>query len=325
MGVFRIRSALSNPMMETTASSPGKIILVGEHAVVYGQPALAVPVNEVTATATVRSSTVGSGLIIQAINLEQELTLAQSASEGLARAARLTLEHLGAAEPDVLITINSTIPPASGLGSGAAVSAAIIRSLATYLGFPLTNSETSALVFEVEKLYHGTPSGIDNTVVCYNRPVYFVRGSPPEIFHPKHSFSIVIGDTGVPSPTRDTVKAVRTKWESNPSKCDAIFSEIGAITQLARSAIVNGDILELGVLLNRNQELLELLGVSSQELHNLITSALDMGAFGAKLSGGGGGGNMIAIGPEDRIEAIRRSLLQAGAARVISSIIGSQG
>ena len=93
MGAFRVRCALSNPLMETSASCPGKIILVGEHAVVYGQPALAVPVNEVTATATVRSSTTGTGLVIHTVDLDQQLPLTQSDEEGPARAAALILDY----------------------------------------------------------------------------------------------------------------------------------------------------------------------------------------------------------------------------------------
>ena len=322
MGAGRVCRPISDKVMEVSASAPGKVILLGEHSVVYGQPAIAVPVNEVTATARVHPGRTPTGLRINSQVLRKQLTLGDASSEGLAAAAKHTLDYCRVTtEPDILITIESSIPQASGLGSGAAVSAALVRALSGYLGTPLTDSETSAIVYEAEKLYHGTPSGIDNTVVCYNKPVYFVRGSAPQIFHPKTSFTIVIGDTGFPALTRDTVKGVRARWENDPQRYNSLFSDIGSTVQAARSAIEDGRFQELGTLLDNNQQLLEEMGVSSTELQILIAVARAAGAYGAKLSGGGGGGNMIAIGPSEKIETIQNRLFQADAKNVIVSVV----
>jgi mevalonate kinase len=170
VGFSRLTHSVPRPMT-VTASAPGKIILFGEHAVVYGQPALAVPISSVQASAAVWDGQAGAGLIIEALNLNKQFFLANAANEALTVIARLVLEFIGATEPDAVISVNSTIPLASGLGSGAAVSAAAGRALAQYLGHPLTDAELSSLVYEVEKLHHGTPSGIDNTVVWYKHPV----------------------------------------------------------------------------------------------------------------------------------------------------------
>jgi mevalonate kinase len=307
--------------MSTTASAPGKIILLGEHAVVYGQPALAVPVRDVRATATVRGAPSGSGLIIEALDLNARMSLAQAATDALVLTAKLVLERLGAPEPDGVIEVRSSIPVASGLGSGAAVSAALARALAEYLGAPLGNVELSALVYEVEKTHHGTPSGIDNTVVCYDQPVFFIRDKALEPFQPAAPFHILIGDTGIASPTRITVGSVREGWLRERDAFERLFAEIGARVLKARNAIESGRLEALGPLMSENQFLLEQMGVSSPELERLIKAARAAGAEGAKLSGGGGGGNMIALVPKHNVESVRTALIEAGAVRVLHTII----
>jgi mevalonate kinase len=305
--------------MRVEASAPGKIILFGEHAVVYGQPALAIPINSISAKATVESNQAGLGLLINAVNLESSYTLAAQANDALVVMARLVLDYFRAPEPDATITIESTIPLASGLGSGAAVSAALGRALATYLNQPLENAALSHLVYEVEKLHHGTPSGIDNTVICYNQPVYFIKDKVLEPFVATRPLHLVIGDTGIPSPTRATVGAVRSAWERDKPAFEKYFRAIGAIVDRARSAIESGYWDAIGPLMYENQKLLEQIGVSSPELETLIAAAMRAGALGAKLSGGGGGGNMIAlINPEDS-ESMSLALLSAGAANVITT------
>jgi len=166
-------------MPAISASAPGKIILFGEHAVVYGQPAIAVPVTQVRARAIVTAEPrqPAGSVRIQAPIIGLEAWLAELLPEDpLASVARLVFAELGLSQPPALtIRVTSTIPVAAGLGSGAAVSVAIIRALSEFLGRRLPAERVSALAYEVEKLHHGTPSGIDNTVIAYARPVYFVR------------------------------------------------------------------------------------------------------------------------------------------------------
>lgn len=307
-------------MMPVTASAPGKIILFGEHAVVYGQPALAVPLHGLTAKAQVEPTPAGSGLVIEALDINTRLLLA-NADHPLVVAAQLTLDTLGVDEPDALLTLHSTSPIASGLGSGAAVSAALARALSEYLGQPLATEELSALVYEIEKLHHGTPSGIDNTVICYGKPVYFVRGRKPDIFHTDEPFHLLIGDTGRPGSTKQTVGAVRVGWQQDPAAYQALFEQVGSLVQKARTAIENGQVAKLGPLMIENQRLLQRMGVSSPELNTLICAAVEAGAPGAKLSGGGGGGNMIALVNPDDVGTISRALYDAGAANVIHTTV----
>ena len=301
-----------------TSSAPGKIILFGEHAVVYGRPALAVPVTQVRATATVTENPHG-GIWIDApdVSLRAELSTLPS-DHPLAAVINGVFSALGISTfPPLTIHFESTIPVASGLGSGAAVSVAAIRALSSFLGRPLPDEQVSALAFEVEKLHHGTPSGIDNTVVTYAKPVYFVKSQPIATLRVGAPFTVVIGDTGVPGPTKVAVGDVRKLWEAEPARWEKIFDAVGGIVRRARRAIENGDISTLGPLMNENHKLLQEMTVSSTELERLVDAARSAGADGAKLSGAGRGGNMIALIEKENAPALARALISAGAKRTI--------
>jgi mevalonate kinase len=302
------------------SSAPGKVILFGEHAVVYGQPAIAVPVTQVRATATVETAPASSGFTIVASDLNKCFTLAQAPqNDPLVAAVQATLTRLSTSEPDVVLTIQSTIPIASGLGSGAAVSTALVRALAEFLEQPLEPDQISELVYKVEKIHHGTPSGIDNTVVAYEEPIYFVRERPIERLTVGEPFTLLIADTGKPSPTGKIVGRVRRNREREPAHYDALFDQIGDVASEARRAIESGNIEELGPLMDENHELLIELGVSSSLLDELVETARLTGALGAKLSGAGQGGNMIALVEDDFAEEVVEALRDAGATRVIQT------
>ena len=311
--------------------APGKVILFGEHAVVYGRPALAAPVTQVAAEAVVAQGPRGAGLTVWAEDLGRQVAVRDaSPDDPLAAAARLTLAHLGLAEPDWRVTVRSTIPIASGMGSGAAVSAAIIRALAdaTNTQYPiphlsLSPDAVSALVYEVEKLHHGAPSGVDNTVIAYGQPVYFVRGQPPQPFAIGRPFMLAIADSGIASPTRITVGEVRRAWEQAPARFEALFDRIAAIVEAARSAIAAGEPDDLGPLMDQNHALLQEIGVSCAELDALATAARTAGALGAKLSGGGRGGNLIALVGPKTMDPVVTALRKAGALSVITTQVGA--
>ncbi len=307
--------------MTVSASAPGKIILFGEHAVVYDRPAIAVPVTQVKATAEIKART--GKLQIAATDLGRTFLLDDAPpNDPLATAVRLTLEQVKANPPAATILVRSTIPIASGLGSGAAVSVAIIRALASYLGERLGNEIISDLAFRVEKIHHGTPSGIDNNVVTFCRPVYFRRGRPAQTFQIETPFQLLIADTGIPSPTKVTVGDVRRGRQVRPAHYEALFDQIGQVVERARAAIESGQVDRLGALMMRNQALLEQLNVSSARLETLSQAALAAGAEGAKLSGAGRGGNLIALVQPEVEAAVSQALLRAGAVNVIATRVG---
>jgi mevalonate kinase len=304
-----------------SASAPGKIILFGEHAVVYGRPAIAVPVLQVAAKVFVTADPGGipGSVKIQAPDVGLQTTLADLPADHplaaaiLNAASALRVSHI----PACNIRITSSIPVAGGLGSGAAVSVAILRAFSASLGHPLSDELVCNLAYEVEKIHHGTPSGIDNTVITYAKPVYFVKGKPIEILRVKRSFTVVIGDTGIQSPTALAVSDVREAWQEARDKYEVLFDAAGAIALSARKAIENGSIESLGPLMDDNHDLLQKIGVSSPELTTLVEAARSAGALGAKLSGGGRGGNMIALVSPDQAEKVALALEQAGAVRTI--------
>ncbi len=304
-----------------TATAPGKIILFGEHAVVYGQPAIAVPVRQVQARAVVQAlpGEKAGRVHIQAPAIQVDARLEDlppghplpaTVSETL---KELQIERL----PACSIRITSTIPVAAGLGSGAAVSVALIRALSAFLGCPLPDERVSAVAYEIEKLHHGTPSGIDNTVITYARPVYFVRQQTLQTLALPAPFTLVIADTGVPSPTSLAVGDVRRLWQAQRGYYDPLFEAIGGLARAARHALESGQPELLGRLMDANHTLLQQLTVSSPELDRLVSAARKAGASGAKLSGGGRGGNMIALVGADRAPAVSAALLDAGAVRTI--------
>lgn len=300
------------------ASAPGKIILFGEHAVVYNRPALAVPVNQVQVDVGVSDSD-KPGVWIDApmVGLHGELSTLPS-DHPIGSVILKVFHHLGiSTPPNISVTIVSTIPVAAGLGSGAAVSVALIRSLSSFLSFSLSNEQVNELVFEIEKLHHGTPSGIDNTVITYNMPVYYMKGKPIETFKCGKPFTIVIGDTGVPAPTKESVGDVRRLWLRDANRFESIFNEVAQISTMARRLIEGGHPEHLGELMDHNHEFLQQMTVSSPELDVLVYAARKAGAQGAKLSGGGRGGNMIALVDQASAESVAGALISAGAKRTI--------
>jgi mevalonate kinase len=194
----------------TKASAPGKIILFGEHAVVYGRPALAVPVMQVYADVDVSDSS-DRGIWIEspAVKLRAELNTLPFTHPIAATINNLFFLLRTSPFPNLNIKISSTIPVASGLGSGAAVTIALTRALSSHLRRAMKDEDVNAFTYDIERLHHGTPSGIDNTVITYAKPVYFVKGQPIETFKVGQPFTFVIADTGIPAPTNESVGDVR--------------------------------------------------------------------------------------------------------------------
>ena len=316
---------MTNPQ-KIERSASGKVIVCGEHSVVYGRPAIAVPVSDLRAYAKAEPSKPGSQLRIVMPDLARQ-TAFQSAPEEdpLAKICHLVLAHLNQLEPDLVLTITSDLPIGAGMGSGAAVTVAAARALSAFLGEELPPEIISEMTYEVEKIHHGTPSGIDNTVISWEQPVYFVKDEPPETFEIQRPFHLIIANSGISGSTREAVTSVRQRWETSPDFYEILFDCIGSIADAARNAIATGDLKMLGALLNENHKLLQKLGVSLPELDQLVDAARGAGALGAKLTGAGQGGDIIALAPEDRISAVEAALREADAAQIWCTHVGPPG
>jgi mevalonate kinase len=304
-----------------SASAPGKVILFGEHAVVYQRPALAAPVFKTRTKVTVQANLhgqpdeilldapdIGLKTIMERLPLDNPLVIAINGVKNHLQIRTLPAMH---------IRITSSIPVAAGLGSGAAVSVALVRALSGYLGHPLNEADTNTLAYEVEKRLHGTPSGIDNTVITYARPVWFIREQPFELINIAKPLHLVIAHSGISAPTKKVVADVRQQWEKAPAKYEVLFDSIADLTRTARQAIETGNTAQLGNMMNQNHLHLAEIGVSCPELDRLVAAAIASGATGAKLSGGGRGGNMIALVTPETAATVAEALTRAGAIRTI--------
>ena len=316
-------------MPAISCSAPGKVILCGEHAVVYGRPAIAIPVFKVASTCRIiaRPTATSNDIIINApkIGLKTELDKL-SDTHPIRKTIEIVLESLKFKHlPSCEILINSSIPTAAGMGSSASTSVALIRAVSTFLGHPFESSEINRIAFEIEKFHHGSPSGIDNTVITYAKPLYFVRNSPYQFLSIKKGFSLLIADSGISSSTGKVVNEVKAGWEKEPAKYEGYFNEIQSICNAIRGCLESGETDALGELLNNNHRLLIEMGVSCPKLDHLVKTALENGAEGAKLSGGGQGGNMIALVSSENQERIAHALQQAGAVNTIFTQIPAEG
>lgn len=306
------------------ASAPAKIILLGEHAVVYGQPAIAVPLADLRVTVRVTGpATTGDGIIIVDESSGQEFSITAPTDEPLAHTVETICEAIAIPIPDVRISLKSDIPVASGLGSGAAIATALARVLSMAANQPLDNDRLNEIVYQTEKIHHGTPSGIDNTVVVYEQPVFFVRDLPIEHLTIRQPFHLLIADTGKRALTKIAVGDVRKLYDASPRDIQPVLDAIGDLVRSARHAVEHGDIDALGHMMNRNHTLLQKLTVSSAELDALVAAATASGALGAKLSGGGRGGNMIALVTPQTAQVVENALYKAGAVQVYSTIVQS--
>lgn len=308
-------------MPATISTAPGKIILFGEHAVVYGQPAIAIPVNERLAKVKIFPligyQTEQIQFVAPQIQFEQnynEMEKHHPFRIALEQVKNfLDISHF----PACKIHISSTIPISSGLGSSAAISVALVKALFDFVGYQAPERLLSELAFKVEIEFHGSPSGIDNSVIAYRKPVFFQKDKDIEFISPGADFTIIIADSGIRGNTKDAVTGVRGRWQNNTNLFEEYFHNIGEIVAQAKITLENGEPEKLGNLMNANQEILRKIGVSHPSLENLIDIALNHGGLGAKLCGGGLGGNIITLSDIGKAENISELLLSNGATQTI--------
>lgn len=307
-------------MRSEKATAPSKVILLGEHGAVYGHPAVAIPLREPSAQASVTFTGDGQPYRIELPDLGAQWSYgdAQMPPEILpfAKIIDLARERHGRSiiTTGWTLRVSSAIPTGCGLGSSAAVSAAALKAVFRYFGIEVKAQTLSELVFETEKIHHGTPSGIDNTVIAMGMPILFRKGRGAECLDaPEEPLFLVIGYTGIRHSTRGVIAEVARARAAEPAKFDALFSRIGELALKGAEALPHGHAGELGVLMNESQELLRQLGVSCAELETMIGAARAAGALGAKLTGAGRGGCMVAITDgTDSAEAVRAAVSAAG-------------
>ena len=293
---------------EPMGTAAGKVILLGEHAAVYGRHALALPI-EGAVTATVQEA---ANLVLEVPDWRLSREISRDA-DGVDAAVQRILENLGIHGRGFAIRVRSALPRAMGLGSSAAFAVAIVRAFDRLLGLSLGDERVNEIAFDCEKLAHGNPSGVDNTLATFGRPMLFCKGETfqAEELELQGQPPIVIASGHQPGVTHEQVAGVRARYEAQPTAFAAIFDQIDGLSIAGAKALVAGDYAELGQLMNICHGLLNALGVSTPELERMVEIARDAGAAGAKLTGAGGGGSIVAACP-GVVQEVAAALRSAG-------------
>jgi hydroxymethylglutaryl-CoA reductase len=297
---------------EPLGAGHGKVILMGEHSVVYGRRAIAAPIP-LAIQARIEDQRDGVDLIIPRWGIEQRLDMKAKNQASFTRSISGVLKALGLLERSMRIEVFPNVPRAMGLGGSAALAVSVIRALDAHFQLGLSDDRVNQLAFECEKIAHGTPSGLDNTLATFGEFMLYRGGDEPErqVITPKEPLPLVIGMSGIEGLTAKTVARVREAWQRNEVLYERLFDEVDQLVDAGLVALSVGDLEALGELMNVNQGLLNAMQVSTPELEELIQIARNNGAVGAKLTGGGGGGSIIALCPEDS-RRVARAMREAG-------------
>lgn len=306
----------------------GKVILFGEHFVVYGIPGIVSAVDSTADAEVIKNDKIikvhddrkGSKGYAEKKKFQQLESIKR-----MLKKMNLSLENQG-----LNIWLGGSLPGFSGLGASAASSVAIARAIAQEFHLSFSNQEINDIAYEAEKAYAGNPSGIDNTAATFGGLLWFqknLKGGPNKIesLSIEKPVEIIIGSTGIVANTKEMVKGVAKRKTRYPEKYDSIFNQAQILAQEARIAIKNFDLLEVGSLMDMNHSLLKEIEVSCKELDYLVDLAKKNGAFGAKLTGGGGGGCMTALTPGKELQEKVAKKIEKQGFQVLRTKIGVKG
>lgn len=323
-----------------TGSGYGKVILFGEHFVVYGLPAIASAIADRTiAEVTIASgmeafpSGVGSGTFVlpgkgwtlydsrpETPGYKMEKAVEQKKSIELMR----SILKVDTSKTPIKILLGGELKATSGVGASAASCAAIARAVSGLFQLGLSDDRINEVAHEGEKGYHGTPSGIDDTAATCGGMFLFKKAQPKnlvETINTKGPMEIVMGNTGLTASTTTVVNGVRERRAAEPERFARIFAEAERLVLESRKALEAHELKTVGEFMNRNHELLVEIGVSGKKLERLIDIARNEGAPGAKITGTGMGGYMVALTPGKELQdRVARAMEKAGFAALRTSI-----
>lgn len=297
----------------STGISTAKMILFGEHAVVYGEPAISVPFTQALIKTEVSPSAENQFASTFFTGPIEEMP---PFLDGIKRLILSIQKLLEQPEP-VTVKVLSDVPVGRGLGSSAAVATSVTRGLYNYYEKKLTEEMLLKLVNQAEDVAHGNASGLDAVTVVTERPVWYAKGKNMETIHFAGELIFVVADTGIPSETKAAVADVGVLCKKEPLQYMPLIKELGGISWEMKGILETSiDKIRIGEAMNRSQSILKKLTVSDPKLENLIQVALSAGAYGAKLTGGGRGGCMFAIVENREIaEKVVKALQANGSAK----------
>lgn len=274
------------------AFAPGKVILLGEHAVVFGKQGLACALDRgVCATATAAGE---RSLRLEPFGIAVNETDLAEPSSPIARAAAALFDAYGAHDP-VAVVATAEIAAEAGLGCSAAMAVAIVRALDDHRNLSRTAESLAQIAMAWERVFHGNASGIDVEVSARGGLVVFRRGAPAEAVLARHPLSLVVVESGTRASTKEMLDLVARQHERAPERVTRVMDGIDALLGSARLAIEHGRLAELGALLDMNHSLLASLMLSTERIETLRGIARDAGALGSKLTGAGGGGAVLVL------------------------------
>lgn len=306
----------------------GKVILFGEHFVVHGVPGI---VSAIDLTVDAEVKRIGEGIHVRDERksargyTERKRTQQKESIERMLKTMGIDLE-----KTSLEIWLGGNLPGFSGIGASAASSVAIARAIAEEFEMNLSDERINEIAYEAEKAYAGTPSGIDNIAATYGGLIWFrknLSGGPNtfERLNIREPVEIIIGNTGVVADTKEMVAGVAERKKKNPEKYDPLFNQAEWLVLEARKALEEEfDLRKVGRLMNENHSLLQEVEVSCKELDYLVNLAREQGAFGAKLTGGGGGGCMVALTPGKELQEAVVTAMEKERFKVLRTKIGVQ-
>lgn len=279
----------------------GKVILFGEHAVVYGRPAIAAGLSKGATAKAERSDS--AALIFPGWGK----TIAPTSDEPVGDAYRAVLGALECEEP-LRITVELEIPAGAGLGASAAIGVALVRAICEARGKVLSEAEAADHAFQWERVFHGNPSGIDNTIAAFGGIGWFQKEKPFLQLAAAKPLTLVVAHSGESSSTKTMVDGVQRQREERPERVNEVFDGIEALALNGKRAIEDGNLRHLGQLLDLNHALLSSLLLSTERIEEICAAARSAGAYGAKVTGAGGGGCVVCLADEERRESVLKAL-----------------
>jgi len=291
----------------------GKVILLGEHSVVHGRPALAISVDrgaEVTFTRLEDAEHTTLHIEPWGVDVDSGVETNEG-REPLQQALRVAR---GFYDDDVDLALSATmrLPSGAGMGSSAALGVAVLRALDEARGLTRPDGEVYERSLAWERVFHGNPSGVDNAMATHGGVALFKRGEPLTRVVPRHPVSLVVAYSGSSSSTKLMVDSVARQYEREPERIGKLFDAIGAIVMNGKLALEQGELKSLGQLMTMNHKLLSALMLSTDALEEMIAAANEAGALGAKVTGAGGGGCMIALVDDGSRHAVAEALRALG-------------
>jgi mevalonate kinase len=303
----------------------GKVILFGEHFVVHGVPGI---VSAVDSTTDAEVTQTARGITIKDERKGSKGYAEEKKAQQIESIERM-LKTMGI-EPKTAafnIWLGGNLPGFSGLGASAASSVAIARAIAEEFRMNLADEKINGVAYEAEKAYAGTPSGIDNTAATYGGLLWFKKNmsggaNTIEKISIRKPVEIIIGSTGIVANTKAMVEGVAERKKKNPQKYGLLFKRAEELAFTAKKALREFDLRKVGALMNENHRLLQEIEVSCKELDHLVDLARAQGAFGAKLTGGGGGGCMTALTPGKELQERVAKAIEKEGFEVLRTKIG---